>query len=127
MGRLFDRFTNDSSQKSMFHSSGLTDPQSRQIGGGVTRRSFRQRMAIRRTRIGAYEDAQVIHGYRQQWREDKVAQRAKQEEQESNQPTPAANSPKPQTPAPGDRTSPPSGARRSFTEPRKASRDPFRY
>ena len=66
MGNIFNRFTNNSG--SVFHSSGLTDDNTRQIGGGAgNASSFRSRLAIDRNRrvIKGYRNASVTYAYRQ--------------------------------------------------------------
>lgn len=70
MGRLFDRFSTNSTQNDAMHSSGLIGRP--QIGGRVIKRSFRQRLAISRKHVGAYDDAEVRHSYRRSWREQQI-------------------------------------------------------
>ena len=71
MGRLFDRFSTNSTQNDAMHSSGLIGRP--QIGGRVIKRSFRQRLAISRKHVGAYDDAEVRHSYRRSWRDQQIA------------------------------------------------------
>ena len=66
MGRLFDRFSTNSTQSDAMHSSGLTNNKP-QIGGRITGRSFQQRKANNRQHIGAYNDSGVKHAYRKAW------------------------------------------------------------
>ena len=63
MGMRFSQFLNKD-KKSFFHSSGLTDSNKRQIGGGapVLGRALQPK---NRQVIGSYTDANVVSSYRQ--------------------------------------------------------------
>ena len=130
MGMRFSQFLNKD-KKSFFHSSGLTDSNKRQIGGGapVLGRTLQPK---NRQVIGSYTDANVVSSYRQI---------AAANEQKSapvvdhlNTSSPADDRQKmrversiSQSAAPSTPTSSPSApaGRTGFVEPQSRSHDPY--
>ena len=134
MGRLFDRFSTNSTQSDAMHSSGLTNNKP-QVGGRITGRSFQQRKANNRQHIGAYNDSGVKHAYRKAWQDQQVAvadtnstqitnsrqpQNSRVSDANSQGGTTQTNKSSLITP-----TTEPDVPSRTFTEPIKPSRDPF--
>ena len=137
MGRLFDRFSTNSTQSDAMHSSGLTNNKP-QVGGRIAKNSFQQRQSTNTNRqyIGAYKDSGVRNAYRKAWQDQKIAAA-------SANGTQATNSNQPQSSRVSDANSRSAGTTqtnksslitpttepdvpsRTFTEPIKPSRDPF--
>ena len=137
MGRLFDRFSTNSTQSDAMHSSGLTNNKP-QVGGRIAKNSFQQRQSTNTNRqyIGAYKDSGVRQDYRKAWQNQQIAAA-------STNGTQATNSNQPQSSRVSDANSRSAGTTqtnksslitpttepdvpsRTFTEPIKPSRDPF--
>ena len=134
MGRLFDRFSTNSTQRDAMHSSGLTNNKP-QVGGRIAKRSFQQHQANNRQYVGAYKDSGVRHAYRKSWQDQKIAavnangaqitdsrqpQSSRVSDANSQGGTTQTNKSSLITP-----TTEPDVPSRTFTEPIKPSRDPF--
>ena len=136
MGRLFDRFSTNSTQSDAMHSSGLTNNKP-QVGGRIAKNSFQQRQSTNTNRqyIGAYKDSGVRNAYRKAWQDQKIAadstsgtqvndnhrpQSSRVSDANSQGGTTQTNKSSLITP-----TTEPTVPSRTFTEPIKPSRDPF--
>ena len=134
MGRLFDRFSTNSTQSDAMHSSGLTNNKP-QVGGRIAKNSFQRRQTNDRQYVGAYKYSGVRHTYRKAWQDQQVAAADTNGTQitDSRQPQSsripdvnsqggAAQTNKSSLIKP---TTEPDVPSRTFTEPIKPSRDPF--
>lgn len=134
MGRLFDRFSTNSTQSDAMHSSGLANNKP-QIGGRIAKRSFQRRQTNDRQYVGAYKDSGVRHTYRKAWQDQQIAaantngtqitdsrqpQSSRVSDTNSQGGTTQTNKSSLITP-----TTEPDVPSRTFTEPIKPSRDPF--
>lgn|GEM_PF-419850 len=134
MGRLFDRFSTNSTQSDAMHSSGLTNNKP-QVGGRIAKNSFQRRQNTNRQYIGAYKDSGVRHAYRKAWQDQQIAaanangtqitdsrqpQSSRVSDANSQGGTTQTNKSSLITP-----TTEPDVPSRTFTEPIKPSRDPF--
>ena len=134
MGRLFDRFSTNSTQNDAMHSSGLTNNKP-QVGGRIAKNSFQRRQNTNRQYIGAYKDSGVRHAYRKAWQDQQIAaanangtqitdsrqpQSSRVSDANSQGGTTQTNKSSLITP-----TTEPDVPSRTFTEPIKPSRDPF--
>ena len=134
MGRLFDRFSTNSTQSDAMHSSGLTNNKP-QVGGRIAKNSFQRRQNTNRQYIGAYKDSGVRHAYRKAWQDQQIAaanangtqitdsrqpQSSRVSDTNSQGGTTQTNKSSLITP-----TTEPDVPSRTFTEPIKPSRDPF--
>ena len=134
MGRLFDRFSTNSTQSDAMHSSGLTNNKP-QVGGRIAKNSFQRRQNTNRQYIGAYKDSGVRHAYRKAWQDQQIAaanangtqitdsrqpQSSRVSDANSQGGTTQTNKSSLITP-----TTEPTVPSRTFTEPIKPPRDPF--
>ena len=134
MGRLFDRFSTNSTQSDAMHSSGLTNNKP-QVGGRIAKNSFQRRQNTNRQYIVAYKDSGVRHAYRKAWQDQQIAaanangtqitdsrqpQSSRVSDANSQGGTTQTNKSSLITP-----TTEPDVPSRTFTEPIKPSRDPF--
>ena len=85
MGRLFDRFSTNSTQSDAMHSSGLTNNKP-QVGGRIAKNSFQRRQNTNRQYIGAYKDSGVRQDYRKAWQNQQIARGSLMQTREAQEP-----------------------------------------